>query len=109
MADRHAVSQPLPRKEVSAARHVIVTGPPPRADDAESIWRAEAASGVARASPTGATDMGIGKLGKRLDKIARKAKKTLGRRGKEVAEAVLERAISILDSELKAADAAKSA
>jgi hypothetical protein len=52
--------------------------------------------------------MGIGKLGKRLDKIARKAKKTLGRRGKEVAEAVLERAISILDSELKGADAAKT-
>jgi hypothetical protein len=53
--------------------------------------------------------MGIGKLGKRLDKIARKAKRTLGRRGKEVAEAVLERAISILDSELKEADAAKGA
>lgn len=53
--------------------------------------------------------MGIGKLGKRLDKMARKARKSLGRRGKELSEAVLERAISILESELKGADAAKSA
>jgi hypothetical protein len=51
--------------------------------------------------------MGIGKLGKRLDKVARKARETLGGRGKELAVAVLERAISIIESELKSANAAK--
>jgi hypothetical protein len=51
--------------------------------------------------------MGISKLSRRLDKVVRKARKTLGRRGKELAVAVLERAISIIESELKGAAAGK--
>jgi hypothetical protein len=51
--------------------------------------------------------MGIGKLGKKLDKVERKAKKTLGARGKELAQAVLERAISILEAEMKAGEVTK--
>jgi hypothetical protein len=51
--------------------------------------------------------MGIGKLGKKLDKVARKAKKTLGPRGKELAQAVFERAISILEAEMKSGDVTK--
>jgi len=46
--------------------------------------------------------MGIGKLGKKLIKVARKAEETGGKRGRELAEAVLERAISILKAEMKA-------
>ena len=51
--------------------------------------------------------MGIAKLVRKLDKVARKARKKLGRRGKELAVAVLERATHIIESELEGADAAK--
>ena len=51
--------------------------------------------------------MGVDKLGKKLVKVGRRARKTLGKRGKELAEAVLARAISILEAELKAAQDGK--
>jgi hypothetical protein len=51
--------------------------------------------------------MGIGKQGKKLVKLGRRAGKTLGRRGKELAGAVLERAIGILETELKGAEKAQ--
>jgi hypothetical protein len=53
--------------------------------------------------------MGIGKLGKRLIKVGRQTGKDLGKRGKEMAEAVFEKAISILETELKGAAHAKPA
>ena len=53
--------------------------------------------------------MGIGKLGKKLIKVGRKTERTLGKRGKQLAEAVVERAISILVAELKGAEDRKSA
>lgn len=47
--------------------------------------------------------MGIGKLGRKLIKVGRRTGKKLGKHGRELTEAVLERAISILEAELKRA------
>jgi hypothetical protein len=44
--------------------------------------------------------MGIGKLSKKLMKVGRKARTALGSPGKELVEAVFERAITILEAEL---------